>query len=40
MRSPQHRMGLACGSHITVSASIKGETVVRPYTPINQVSAS
>ncbi len=33
--SPEHRIGLPVGKHVFVYASVKGETVVRAYTPIS-----
>ena len=33
--SPKHRLGLPCGKHVFAYATVDGEAVVRPYTPIS-----
>eukprot|EP00106_Octopus_bimaculoides_P017879 XP_014785321.1 PREDICTED: NADH-cytochrome b5 reductase 1-like [Octopus bimaculoides] len=35
LTSPEHILGLPVGQHIYLSATINGELVVRPYTPVS-----
>mmetsp|Transcript_4811 Transcript_4811/g.9506 ORF Transcript_4811/g.9506 Transcript_4811/m.9506 type:complete len:899 (-) Transcript_4811:321-3017(-) len=35
LQSPEHMLGLPTGKHVFLSAKIKGETVMRRYTPIS-----
>lgn len=33
--TPEHRLGLPCGKHVFVYATVNGESVMRAYTPIS-----